>query len=119
MVGDCPNVKSVIPVLVWFGITSLRPSVVVHERFVNVDVWLRLMVVVASHDWLDAVAVPVTSTVPLIVPPVALQLLNVSVTPARAAAPFVAQTTADVFSDTVTWPGQTCSPRASALIAAA
>ena len=102
-----------------FGITSLRPSAVVNERFVIVDVWLTLMVVAAPHDWSDAVAVPVMSMLPLIVPPDALQLLNVSVAPARPAAAFVRQASVAVFSVTVTWPGQICSPRASARIAAA
>ena len=50
IVGTCPNVKSVIPMFVPFGITSFRPSAVVNERFVIVDVWLTLMVVAAPHD---------------------------------------------------------------------
>ena len=38
VVGDWPNVNVVIPVLLWLGITNVRPSATLIDRFVNVDV---------------------------------------------------------------------------------
>src|SRR3954469_21676225 len=84
-----------------------------------VEVWFRVIIVLALQVCSEAVREACTSKVPLMVPPpVTWHPLNTMVTPLRTSVtPVAAQAGGLVLGVTVTWPGQTDSPRASALMA--